>query len=312
MRITAGAVAGAVVAVAFALRAPSPVGHWNSAEGRADFLAAYDRAMAAMPRPAATLDVPTDFGFVRVYRYAGAAGRAEPLVLLPGRASASPVWADNMPSLLRIGDVYTLDLLGEPGRSVQDAPITSAADQAAWLDQVLERLPEHAFHVVGLSIGGWAAVHLALRAPRRVATLTLIDPVYTFSDIPFATALRAIPAAVPWLPKSWRDSFTSYTAGGAAVTDVPVAAMIESGMRNHTRRLPQPALLPEKDLRRLTMPVLAILAGDSVMHDPATSRTVAERALPHATVKLYPHASHALNGEHPAELATDLTTFLIP
>ena len=43
------------------------------------------------------------------------AGDADaPLVLLPGRASASPVWEDNLPALLGIGDVYTIDLLGEP------------------------------------------------------------------------------------------------------------------------------------------------------------------------------------------------------
>lgn len=63
--------------------------------------------------------VGTDFGIVRVYRFDGRGGSA-PTVLLPGRASATPAWADNMPSLLEIGDVYTIDLLGEPGMSVQE------------------------------------------------------------------------------------------------------------------------------------------------------------------------------------------------
>ncbi|WP_084551028.1 alpha/beta fold hydrolase [Actinomadura rifamycini] len=310
LKIAAGAVAAVVVVLAFALRAPSPVGHWNGAEARAEFLAAYDRAMAAMPRPAATLDVRTDFGFVRVYRFEGTADRAEPLVLLPGRASASPVWADNLPHLLGVGDVYTLDLLGEPGRSVQDAPIASAADQAAWLHQVLERLPEHSFHVVGMSIGGWTAANLAVREPAKVATLTLLDPVYTFTDIPIGTAVRAIPASVPWLPKSWRDAFNSYTAGGAPVEDVPVADMIERGMKGYTLRLPQPSRIDERALRRIGTPVLALLAGESVMHDPGASREVAERALRSGTVKVYPDASHAINGEYPERVAADIAAFL--
>ncbi|XVQ06761.1 alpha/beta fold hydrolase [Spirillospora sp. CA-255316] len=310
LKITAGVVAVAVVALAFALRKPSAVGHWNSAEGHADFMTAYDNAMADMPLPAKTIDVRTDFGFVRVYRYQGASGRAEPLVLLPGRASASPVWADNLPHLLKVGDVYTIDLLGEPGKSVQDAPITSDTDQAAWLDQVLAFLPEESFHVVGLSIGGWTAANLAVHKPRHVATLTLLDPVYTFSNIPAGTAVRAVPASVPWLPKSWRDSFNSYTAGGAPVEDVPVADMIESGMKNYTLRLPQPRLIHEEALGRLTMPVLAILAGRSVMHDVDASRKVADRVLRNGTVKLYPNASHAINGERPKEVATDIAAFL--
>ncbi|MFI6519838.1 alpha/beta fold hydrolase [Spirillospora sp. NPDC050679] len=310
LKITGGIAAVAVVALAFALRKPSPVGHWNSAESRADFMAAYDKAMADMPRAAQTIDVRTDFGFVRAYRYQGAADRAEPLVLLPGRASASPVWADNLPHLLKIGDVYTIDLLGEPGKSVQEAPITSDTDQAAWLDQVLAHLPEESFHVVGLSIGGWTAANLAVHKPRHVATLTLLDPVYTFSSIPVGTAIRAIPASVPRLPKSWRDSFNSYTAGGAPVRDVPVADMIEAGMKNYTLHLPQPARIGEEPLRRLTMPVLAILAGESVMHDAAASRKVAERVLQNGTVKVYPNASHAINGEHPNEVAADIAAFL--
>src|SRR5690606_7078063 len=292
---------------------------------------------------AETLDVRTGFGFVRVYRYEGEGDRAEPLVLLPGRASASPVWADNLPHLLKIGDVYTVDLLGEPGRSVQEAPITSDADQAAWLDEVLARLPEESFHVVGLSIGGWTAANLAVHRPRHVATLTLIDPVFTFSGFPVGTAIRAIPgghrpppaapltlsdpvstpsrfpvgtairaipASVPWLPKSWRDSVNSYAAGGAPVEDVPVADMIESGMRHYTLRLPQPSLISEEKLASLAMPVLVILAGESVMHDVEASPEVARRVLKNGTVKVYPGASHAINGEHPTEIAADITAFL--
>lgn len=40
-----------------------------------------------------------------------------------------------MPALLGITDVYTIDLLGDPGRSVQERPIILCeAVQAAWLD----------------------------------------------------------------------------------------------------------------------------------------------------------------------------------
>lgn len=99
------------------------------------------------------LDVRTDYGVVRVYRFAGTGEVESPLLLLPGRASASPVWADNLPGLLEIGDVYTIDLLGEPGMSVQERPIADDEVQAAWLHQVLEALPEDSFHVIGLSIG---------------------------------------------------------------------------------------------------------------------------------------------------------------
>lgn len=309
--LIAGGVALVVVlAGAFALRTPSPVGHWRSAEGYDAFVEAYDAAFADMPEPDETLDVRTDFGVVRFYRFTGTGDAAEPLVLLPGRASASPVWAGNLPSLLAIGDVYTVDLLGEPGMSVQDRPIEDDADQAEWLDQALAGLPEDRFNLVGVSIGGWTAANLAVRQPERVASVTLVDAVFVFDGMPVGTMIRSIPASVPWFPKSWRDGFNSYTAGGAEVEDVPVADMIEAGMQHYQLRLPAPTQLTEDQLSALEMPVLAIIAGESVMHDPATARETAERVFPDGSVVFYEDATHAVNGEHPAEIAANIAELL--
>lgn len=307
--ITVGAALLAVLAVFLVLRSPSPVGHWNSAQGRAQFLAAYERAMQDMPAAAETLDLRTDHGFVRVYRFEGT-GDAGPLVLLPGRSSPTPVWADSLPSLLEIGDVYALDLLGEPGMSVQEAPIDSDTDHAAWLDQVLEQLPGDRFTVVGMSIGGWTAANLAVHAPERVAALVLVDPVLTFSGIPAGTAIRAIPASVPWIPASWRDSFDSYTAGGAPVEDVPVARLTETAMRTYAIKLPQPTVIGEQALSELRMPVLVVLAGKSVMHDVDESSEVAARTLRDGTVRVYPDATHAVGSERATEIAGDIRAFL--
>src|SRR5699024_410502 len=181
------------------------------------------------------LDIRTDYGLVRVYRFAttredgsehdettehdGTAepddtspSPVEPLVLLPGRSSGTPVWADNLPSLRAISDVYAIDLLGEPGLSIQSRPLDTETDQAAWLDQTLADLPEDRFHLVGLSIGGWSAANLATHTTEHLAAVTLLDAPLVFDDLPLGTVLRTIPAAFPWAPRAWRDSFNSYTA----------------------------------------------------------------------------------------------------
>ncbi|WP_150253774.1 alpha/beta fold hydrolase [Nocardiopsis deserti] len=308
--LVACAVVVAVLLAAVALRTPSPVGHWRSAGGREAFMRTYEAAMADLPRPDAEIDVRTDYGVVRMYRFEGAGERERPLVLLPGRAAPSPVWADNLPSLLEVGDVYTVDLLGEPGMSVQDRPIENDADQAAWLHQALDGLPEEEFHLVGLSIGGWTATNLAVREPALLASVTLVDPVFVFDDMPLEVVLRSLPATLPWLPRSWRDGFNSWTAGGAPVEDVPVARMIESAMQNYALKLPQPGRISEEALADLDVPVLAFVAGRSVMHDPDTAEATAERALPHGRVEVYPEASHAINGEYPEETAADVAAFL--
>ncbi|MGN9769212.1 alpha/beta fold hydrolase [Micromonospora sp. SD12] len=301
------------VAAGVALHHPAPVGYYVSARAQDRFLRAYERAMADLPQPDRTLDVRTSFGVVRVYHFAGAdSSPAAPLLLLPGRAAPSPVWADNLPSLLRTRSVYTVDLLGEPGMSVQQRPIGSARDHAQWLHELLRGLPDERLHLLGLSIGGWTAMNLVAHRPEKVASVVLLDPVLVFTDLSPAAIVRSIPASVRWFPRSWRDDFASWTANGAPVEDVPVAEMIEAGMQSYVLKLSAPERLTDEQLAGVRVPVLTLLAGRSRMHDTAAGAAHARRVLPHAVVKVYPEASHAINGEHPERIAADIAAHLAP
>jgi pimeloyl-ACP methyl ester carboxylesterase len=308
--LISGGVVVAVLAatVAYALRDPSPIGYFTSAEAAGRFEGAYREAMADMPVPDRTLDLRTGYGVVRVYHFSG--GPGPPLLLLPGRASGSPVWADNMPSLLRLRSVYTVDLLGEPGLSVQQRPITTPADHAQWLHEVVQALPEPQIHLFGLSIGGWTAMNLAVHRPEKIAGVILLDPVMVFAGLSAAVVWRSIPVSVRWAPRAWRDDFASWTANDAPVTDAPVARMIEAGMQAYVIKLSAPTRPSDDQLRGVTAPVLLLLAGKSRMHDAADAASTARSLLPQATVKTYPDASHAINGEHPDEIAADIAAFL--
>ena len=305
--VAAGLVAGVTVVAA---RNTYPVGHFTSAAGQDRFLAAYDKAMQVLPAPEQALDLRTQFGVVRVYRFTSSASTGQvPIVLLPGRASASPIWADNLPTLLRQAPIYTVDLLGEPGMSIQSRPITGGADQAQWLNQVVAQLPEPQFDLLGVSIGGWTAMNLAVHDPHTIRSVILLDPVFVFGPISTPAIIRSIPASVGWLPKSWRDNFNSWTANGAPVEDVPAAEMIEAGMQSYALKLPSPQQVTEQQLSNLTLPVLAILAGKSRMHDSRAAATVGERALRAGQVTVYRDASHAINGEYPKQIAEDIEQF---
>jgi pimeloyl-ACP methyl ester carboxylesterase len=288
----------------------STVGHYASDADRARFMATYDAAMARLPAPTRALDLPTSFGVVRVYRFTGAHDDRAPLLLLPGRAAPTPVWADNLPGLLAIRSVYAIDLLGEPGLSVQERPIVDDADQAAWLHEVIAQLPEPQVHVVGLSIGGWTAMNLAVHRPQRIASVALIEPVFVFASMTVEAIVRSIPASVPWLPRSWRDGFASWTAGGAPVAHEPIAEMIEAGMQAYRLKLPIPGVIDPQRIATLERPVLVILAGASPMHDSTAAADVARRVLRRGTVKVYAGTSHAINGERPAEIAADIRVHL--
>ncbi|MGN9810247.1 alpha/beta fold hydrolase [Micromonospora sp. BQ11] len=307
----AAVVTVATVAVAYAVRDPAPVGYFTSAQAQDRFTRAYQEAMAALPAPDRTLDVRTGYGVVRLYHFRGGTDpAAAPLLLLPGRASASPVWADNLPSLLRLRSVYTVDLLGEPGMSIQQRPIDDVTDHAQWLSEVLRALPEPKLHLLGVSFGGWTAMNLAVHRPEKVAGVVLLDPVLVFAGLSPEVVLRSIPVSVRWAPRSWRDDFTSWTANGAPVEDVPVARMIEAGLQAYVVKLSAPTRPSDDQLAGVGVPVLVLMAGRSRLHDAGDAAEVARRTLTRGTVETYPEASHAINGEYPDRIAADVAAFL--
>ncbi len=103
--------------------------------------------------------------------------------------------------------------------SVQTRALVDGADQAAWLDQVLARVLEEAavpkVHLMGHSFGGWSAANYAARHPRRLASLTLVDPVLVFQGIRWQIYVKSIPASCPYCPAPGATgcSATSAAAG---------------------------------------------------------------------------------------------------
>jgi pimeloyl-ACP methyl ester carboxylesterase len=276
------------------------IGGFTSGAGETRFRAAYAEAMAELPEPDAVSDVETSFGAVRSYRFGPTGG--VPLVLLPGKASSAPVWGVNLPGLRRIAPVVALDLLGEPGMSVQRRGITGAADQAGWLAEALTGLELAPVHLLGMSFGGWSAVNLAVRRPELVATLSVLDPVNTFGRIGPKVVLFSLGAVVPGVPGWLRDRSLRWIAGGAPAGDSAVGRLIASGMAEYRGALPRPEYFTDDQLRAVKAPTLVVIAGRSIIHHPARAAARAE-LVPGATVQLWPDASHALNGEFPDRVA---------
>lgn len=189
--------------------AAQKLGHFIDAAGYARFVAAYRAGMAQLPPITGSFDVPTRLGSVRVYRFG--AGSGVPLLLLTGRGGSTPLWRANLTSLLSRRSVYCIDLLGEPGMSVQDKPITGPQDHADWLEGVLAGLNLGAVHVMGLSIGGWAAVNHAIRYPGRVRSLVLLDPALTFAPLTWKMVLVSLGSVIPGTPQAIRNRLLSWS-----------------------------------------------------------------------------------------------------
>lgn len=312
-RIRRAVMVGAVAAVvlgavgAYLVRDPSPVGYWRSADARATYLERYDRALRDLPAPSETRDVRTGYGIVRAYRFGTPRPGEAPILLVPGRSSGVPMWADVV-ARLRDREVYAVDALGDAGMSVQDRPLAGADDQAAWLAETMTALGIGRAHLVGHSFGAWSAANLAVRHPDRVATLTLWEPILVFAGLRWQMYVATLPSALPFLPESWRRKGLASIGGAdeADTTGSPIGAMIDAGAAGYRAALPTPVQPDDAALARLTMPVFVGLGGRSAVTDTAAAEQRA-RTLPNATVRVWPDGTHSLPMEYPDELLAELS-----
>jgi pimeloyl-ACP methyl ester carboxylesterase len=268
------------------------IGSFKSVSGQESYFEAYRLAMDECPKPDAEFDVETGFGTTRVYRFG--LGDAPPLVLLPGMACTSASWEPNLARLGERHPVYTVDTLGEPGRSVQTAPIKDMRDRANWLEEVLAGLELTGVHLVGASTGGWHAFTAAMYAPARLATISLVEATGVFVKFSPAVLWHALPAAILNRDRLWRH-FLRWAGGGADVLHRPDVLATLRGIHEYRAR-PTPQVCPgDDDIRSVQLPVLALFGGRSPVHDSALGAERARNLLPHAEVELWPETGHHLS-----------------
>ncbi|MBF6176704.1 alpha/beta fold hydrolase [Nocardia blacklockiae] len=283
------------------------VGYFATREAFDRFADAYLDGMDTLPEPHETAAVPTAFGPVRAYRFGDRAGT--PVVLLSGRQASTPMWRTNLPGLVADHTVWSLDSIGEPGASSQHRPLTGAADQAAWVSEALAGLGIARAHLLGVSIGGWLATQVAIHRPERVASVTLLDPANTFAPLSWKMIVVSLGSVIPGLPAAIRHRLLGWISGGARSDDsVPKGRLIAAAMRDFHAAQPMPARPTEAELLGISVPVLAIIAGRSIVHDAERAAATARR-IPGAQVELWPAASHAVNGEFPDRIARRFRDF---
>lgn len=262
------------------------IGEFKNPEAAQRYFEAYDRAMALCPPPDETLDVETRHGTTRVYRFGQ--GDAPPLVLLPGMMATSAGYWPLLPRLP--GTVYTVDTLGEAGRSVQTAPLVDHADRARCLDDVLAQLALGDVHLAGASTGGWHAVNQVIHAPERIAAITLLEPTTVTAKFSGAVIRHGLLAMLG----EWGLRRFLRFAMGEDLLDRPDARLVHTALRTYRPRVPFQKCPPEAEIRAIGVPVRALFGARSAVHDAVAAADRLRALLPGAEVDVFPDVGHNL------------------
>jgi len=268
------------------------VGSWVSEAAREKFMAAYERAFALWPQPLDEFDVETATTTTRVHAYRPHPGGA-PVVLLTGAGFNAAGWYPHVAALAQDGPVYGIDMPGDANPSVPRALMSPPASCAAWLDELLSKLSDRPAHLVGFSYGGWVAMNQAIRAPGRVASITLLDPAgLTRLDARFWWWM-SISGLATLTPMPLRRRLARWL-DSPAMLDPELMKLMWAGSRGYRMEPKFPAILTDDELRAITVPVLLITGARSAMLTPAEARARGS-LMPDAEVAIVPGSHGGFN-----------------
>ena len=279
---------------------PLSVSAFKTPEGEAAYSAAYDAAMRSWPVPYEEKEIPSRFGTTHVV--VSGPWDAPPLVLLHGYWATLTMWTPNIADFSTDYRVYAIDVMGQPGRSIPDEPIRSAANYVEWLTATLDGLHLGRVSLVGMSYGAWLALNYAVATPARVQKLVLLSPAASFLPLVRQFSLRGTPmlllqrrALVNWFMGwlTFNDDLPDLETRRAGDN---IVEMIYLGLKHF--RIPRetlrvvPTVFSDAELRALHVPTLLLIGDHEVIYDPALALARARRLIPDFEGDLVPRSSH--------------------
>lgn len=249
------------------------------------------------------------------------AGEGPPVLLLHGMGGSLANFPRTIALLARDHRVVAVDLAGF-GLSdrPRDADLTPQG-QARLVRALMERLGIERADVIGHSLGGAIALHLAARYPEVVGRLVLVSSAVPGRLIPwflrpvwYPPVVRTIVAlclhcgpAREWM---WR-------AGGwgadVLTPELRQAMRLPSLIRGTTEAITRVGLALAReerlDLARIGQPVLLLWGAEDRWVDLRSARRLL-RALPNARLEVIPRARHMVLEERPDEAHAAIVSFL--
>ncbi|MBP9060780.1 MAG: alpha/beta hydrolase [Rhodoferax sp.] len=248
-------------------------------------------------------------------------GQGPTVFLIHGFQSNKDIWIRFARQLTKQYHVIAIDLPAHGDSNILMDKSYSIAEQSKRVVAIMEKLKlTQPVHVMGHSMGGAIALHVAVTAPQHVRSLALLsaagvqspvpselsrrnqrgeNPLIVRNDQDYKNMLAFSMSDAPYIPSPLISSFTRI-----AIAREPIATKIYQEISN-----PGSWLNAEEALPKIKVPALVIWGDQDKVLDVSCT-TVFQRLLPQAQVVIFKDVGHAPQLERTKETAQAYATFL--
>ncbi len=224
-------------------------------------------------------------------------------VFLHGLGGARTSWE---PQLAALGDVRRCCAWELPGYGDSPGLVESLPQVAALAAEWITQLSESPVDVVGLSLGGMVAQHLALDHPQVVRTLALLDTSPAFGLDGTTTAEEWLATRVT--PLREQASPERFGPIVEAMVGAGCPSEVKESIVETMQAVPAPSLAAacralvlhdtRERLHRIAAPTLVLVGAEDTETPPSYARTIAEHIAGSRLVEV-PGCGHISNLEAP-------------
>ena len=161
-------------------------------ESKIRYYNVYDKTLSQLKINYETFYIETTYGNTHII-HCGKNGKKK-LIMLHCMGFSSIAWLENIKGLSNEFDIYCIDSVGEPGRTISYTNKIKFNDYMEWMTQLFDKMGLEQVNLVGWSFGGFLATGYAIYQPKRIKNLVVLSPASTVSPLSLNFYFNLFPA----------------------------------------------------------------------------------------------------------------------
>lgn len=247
-------------------------------------------------------------------------GQGETILLLHGFQSNKDIWIRMAKQLTKHYHVIAIDLPAHGDSNILMDKSYTVPEQAKRVIAIMDKLQlTQSVHVMGHSMGGAIAFHVAYLAPSHVKSLALMSSAGVVSPQPSELYLRNQKGENPLIVRNEEDykKMLAFTMSDPPYIPSPVIATLtriamsreKIGEKIYQELNLKYSLNPEEVLPQIKVPTLVLWGKEDKVIN-VSSADVFKRLIPQSQVVVFDKVGHAPQLERTKETAQAYETFL--